>query len=69
MWWELWDLRSGNQLEEFSSEAVALVFVRVALRGHGRATVAWWSLTAEPNVGEPLEGDALIARALETARA
>ena len=69
MWWELWDLKSGNRLQEFASEESALTFVRTALRERGRATVAHWSLSAEPNVGEPSEGEALISQALTGARA
>lgn len=69
MWWELWDLRSGNRLEDFASEESALSFVRLALREHGQATVRPWSLTEEPGDAPPIEGDDLISRALLTAPA
>jgi len=69
MWWELWDLRSGNRLEDFASEESALTFVRTALREHSRATVMHWSLSAEPNVGAPIEGEALITLATRAATA
>ncbi len=63
--YELWDLRSGNLVGAYSSEASALAVVREAIQRYGRAYVEWLALARdEDDETTPLaEGLELAERA------
>ena len=63
---QLWDLKSGNLVDQFATETDALAVVREAADQHGEAEVAALALAREAGNGPaPIaEGPALLLRAI-----
>ena len=67
MWYELWDLRSGNIINTYDSESEALTVVRDLARLNGQDYVRTLSLTLEDDDETTLvaKGTALAQRIQE----
>jgi hypothetical protein len=68
MYYELWDLRTSNLVEEFDTEAEALMFVRDVLQSDGEVAASGYVLGVqdpEAERGEAIaEGVELVQRAV-----
>ena len=67
MTYELWNMRTGNAIGDFATEAEALAFVRAAIERHGRSYADKLFLGREDSRGrsKPIaQGQALAGRAL-----
>jgi hypothetical protein len=67
MWYELWDLRSGNIINTYDSESEALSVVRglVELNGYEYACVLSLTLEDDDETRLIAKGNALAQRAQE----
>jgi hypothetical protein len=69
MYFELWDMRTRNLIEEFDTEAEALAYVREVLHTYGEEaasgyTLGWQDLEAKSGAAIA-HGVALVQRALQ----
>jgi hypothetical protein len=64
MWYELWDIASGNLITDFDSESEALEAARAYVTASDTGPAVDVSLTVYDDQGQPLrslEGDSLAA--------
>lgn len=72
MFYALWDLETGNLVQEFPTELAALAAIRAAVARHGRSYAETFAVLREDRHGRSrliAEGAGLVDLALRGARA
>lgn len=64
--YELFDTETANLVDWFDNLAAALASVRQTIAASGEVAVASWALISQDPTEEPLRGDELVRRALQT---
>lgn len=69
MGYELWDNKTLNLIDSFDDEPTALAAVRVVILRDGPVAVESWALDRVDGAAPPLQGRALVDRALASTAA